>query len=218
MLQELTAQQVVNAKGPLNYVQLLSQPGELRGQLVRVKGTARWGYQVAAQDPQPGIDRYVVLGLLPTDGNNAPIVVYCLDLPDGFPRITSPDREGRGVRLDEDVEIVGYYFKRWSHRSARGMELSPLILGRITQWHPDRSVEERGPPARVATGTLLTALVAMAGLGALLALWVYRGTRGSAAAPASMQAPPTLPSFDTQPVRGGVSESLRNLAEEASGE
>lgn len=212
-LQSLSLRQADEAVGPLNFVQLYSQPKEFRGRLVKVRGTVRSGYRVASRDARSGIEGYIVLSLLPSDGSNSPVVVYCRELPEGFPTIGPANQAGQGVILDEDVEITGYYFKRWLHRCEGGMNLSPLILGKVTAWQPPREVARRSAGHRLSVGIVLTATSAMALLSILIAVAVYRSSCWSGIGAARAEPPlGTLPSFDTRHVRGGVSHSLREFA------
>ncbi|MFW6169287.1 MAG: hypothetical protein ACODAD_02275 [Planctomycetota bacterium] len=212
-LQSLSPRQANEAVGPLNFVQLYSQPKELRGRLVKVRGTVRSGYRAVSRDARFGIEGYIVLGLLPSDGSNSPVVVYCRELPDGFPTIGPANQAGQGVMLDEDVEITGYYFKRWLHRCEGGMNLSPLILGQVTAWQPRREVAQRSRGDRLSVGMVLAATSAMALLSILIAVAVYRSSCWSGTGAARAEPPlGALPSFDTQHVRGGVSHSLREFA------
>ena len=211
-LRSLSPQQLDEAGGPVNFVQLFSQPAELRGRLITVRGTVRWAYRVASRRPRFGIDGYVVLGLLSREGGDSPIVVYCRELPRGFPAVGAADEAGQGGMLDEDVEITGYYFKRWLHRCEAGMNLSPLILGKVTNWHRHATVAQR--PRRPISKTM--ALLATGGVAlfsVLIALAVYRSSSWSTLGSTRSVVPPgTLPSFDTQNIRASVSHSLREFA------
>ncbi|MFO7905783.1 MAG: hypothetical protein ACQESR_30010 [Planctomycetota bacterium] len=216
-LQSVSLQQLNEAVGPLNFVQLYSQPKEFRGRLVKVRGTARWGYRVASRNARFGIEGYVVLGLLPSDGSNSPVVIYCRELPDGFPVIGPANQAGQGAMLDEDVEITGYYFKRWLHRCEGGMNLSPLILGKITDWQPRGDVQQRSGGQQLSGEIVLAATFAMALLSVLIAIAVYRGSCWSRVRSAKSEPPSdTLPSFDTHDVRGSVSHTLREVAGQQS--
>lgn len=214
-LQSLSDAQRASALGPLNFVQLFSQSTELRGRLVKVQGTARWGYLVKSRNPRFGVDSYYVLGLLPHDGSGSPIVIYCRQLPPGFPDIVAGTASGKGTLLDEDVEVIGYYFKRWLHRSEGGMNLSPLILGELTNWRPTPRVGEDDTKMSVSGTALFFAVLAMALGASLIALLVYRSSRWSSTeASRSTQPPRSLPTFDTEDVQGSVAETLRKYSEQ----
>ncbi len=158
-LRALSPEDMAQAAGPLTFVQLFSQPKEFRGQLVKVTGTARWGYRVVSEEKRLGIDSYIVLGILPGKGTGSPIVTYCVDLPPGFPEIRGAGSSEKGSRLDEDVEVTGFFFKRWLHSSAGGMNLSPLILGRITRWEPHPDMVGGEEAARVSPWSVSLAVL-----------------------------------------------------------
>lgn len=211
-LQSMPPQGWNRAVGPLNFVQLYSQPDEYRGELITFRGTVRWGYRVASQRERFGIDDYIVLGLLPHAGSSSPVVVYCLDLPADFPAVKPADSSGQGAPLDEDVTVTGYFFKRWLHRCEAGMNLSPLILGKITHWHPHADSREQEKEAAVSMWMLVSSTLGMALLAILIAVGVYRSSswsRSEAARVAS--AADSIPSFATNEVRGSVSQTLQEL-------
>ena len=211
-LQSLTLQQYAQATGPLNFVQLFSQPNEYRGRLIRVRGTARSGYRKDARDPRFGVTGYIVLGLRPDDDSASPIAIYCTELPEGFPEIEEADELGRGTAIDEDVEITGYFFKRWLHRSKGGMNFAPLILGKVTQWQPSAATQQRGTRAPLAGWMIWGSVLVMALLATGIALWVYRSSSwNTSLAAASTKAPDTLPPFEAESVGGNVAESLRRI-------
>ncbi len=211
----LSSQELNQAVGPLTYVQLFSQPNEFRGQLVKITGTARWGYRVKSRAARFGIDSYVVLGILPGRGTSSPIVVYCVGLPAGFPKVQSGNSADGGSQLDEDIQITGYFFKRWLHASGEGMTLSPLILGRVTQWHPPNKSAQTTKLARLSPSMIVLAVCGMALVGTCIAVWVYRSSRISSREITTWTHPPAaLPTFDPSGVQGGVTESLRALAQD----
>jgi hypothetical protein len=210
-LESLDASAKAEALGPLNYVQLFAQSTELRAQVVKIRGTVRRAYRVRSQVARFGIEEYVVLAVLPGDNSGSPIAVYCVKLPDGFPDIGPVSSANSQMALDEDVEITGYYFKRWLHRSEGGMNLSPLLLGEITRWAPhDRLNQPQSgniPPHQLLFGTLAVALVAI-----LVAILVYRSSRWSSTEVSQTTQPPqVLPEFEQQQVRGNVSDMLRQV-------
>ncbi len=214
-LHSRASQTLTETATQVNFVQLFSQPAEFRGHLVRVRGTVKWGYRITSQSPRFGIEGYTVLGLLPHGGSHSPIVVYCTELPTGFPKIGEADPAGKGVPLNEEVEIVGYSFKRWLHRSMEGMTLSPLILGEVASWQPTVRPPQRAARQPMTWGVLLVSALAMAVLATLIAAWVYRSSCWSSTDVASSTRPPdTLPSFGTDEVRGDVAQQLRALTDD----
>ena len=90
--------------GPATYVQLLRQPSAYRGRLVTLRGTMRRVVAVPAPENDDGFEHYYQTWLTPQDDPSSLIVVYCLNLPQGFPT---------GAELEEPVSLVGFFFKRW---------------------------------------------------------------------------------------------------------
>jgi hypothetical protein len=130
--------------GTVSFVQLYRQPDQYRGKLVTVSGTARLAHYREAPENLYGIPGYYMLWLQPVAANS-PIVIYCLQLPDGFPDVRAMEAQGRKPELDEDLEVTGYFFKRWAYRAQDGTRLAPLLLAKTPTWtaraapiaHPD---------------------------------------------------------------------------------
>jgi hypothetical protein len=114
-----------------------------------------------------GISEYHQLVLAPVGGGQWPVIVYCLELPPGFPR---------GDGLQEDLTVDGLFFKNWSYPYDGGMGLAPVIVTPRLNWIPPRVA----PPARQRPANLTG--LAMGGAAAMLAAlvfvsWVVRQTR-----------------------------------------
>lgn len=118
----------------VSYLQLMDQPDVYRGQPVRFGGVARGGYRTEATANELGIDHYDVLWIKPHDGSNAPIAVYFLRLPAGFPQLAHRQKSGEITPLDEPVEVRGYFFKRLAYRSQQGVSIGPLVVAAEPQW------------------------------------------------------------------------------------
>jgi hypothetical protein len=218
-LQSLGFEELAEEAEPVNYVQLYSQPREFRGELVQVTGTVGWGYRVTSQETRFGIDGYTVLGIQPQGGGDSPLVLYCVDLPSGFPSVSSSKSQGRGVPLRVEVEASGYFFKRWLHRTRGGMHVSPLILGTVTRWRDLDTIGQDEAAVPLPKGTILLASLAMALLAILVAVLVYRSSRWSSWKETRSTRPPHhLPSFDEEQARGNVQQSLREFADDQSAE
>jgi hypothetical protein len=129
--------------GRISRLQLSEQSKEYRGEVVTVRGTIRRAHRLRAPENDYGIESYYQTWLEPDDGSAAPIVVYCLELPEGFPV---------GMTLAEDVEATGFYFKRWLYEAADGLELAPVVLARTIQPRP-------APPASSVPGGIVGLIV-----------------------------------------------------------
>ena len=210
-LKSIDPQQLTDQSELVNYVQLFSQPAEFRGELVKLRGTARWAYRLKSQSTWLDTENYVVLGILPNDGSNAPLVVYCSDVPHRFPTIGPADSNGRGTVLDEDLEVAGFFFKRWLHRSQEGTTLSPLVLGKVITWQATADTAPASTPSHPPPSMIWSSVLAMMILAALIAGAVYRNS-SKRLTTTSRKQPATLPTIDPSNIGGSVAERLRGLS------
>ena len=93
----------------VGFLQLYKQSNDYRGKLVRIRGQLRQGRRVSAPANIYGIDHYYLFWLKPAGGPNTPIVVYCLELPTGFPEIGNDY-----ATLNEEAEVTCYFFQRYA--------------------------------------------------------------------------------------------------------
>jgi hypothetical protein len=129
------AEHDMNAAPMVSFGQLFRQPDVYRGRLVTVLGSVRRVEFMNAPENLYGIERYFRLVLEPV-GANSPIIIYSLELPDGFPALRLANQPGTYVDLDEDVQITGYFFKRWPYPARDGTRLAPVVLTRSFSWTP----------------------------------------------------------------------------------
>ena len=143
--------------GRISRLQLSEQSKEYRGEVVTVRGTIRRAHWLRAPKNDYAVEGYYQTWLEPDDGSAAPIVVYCLELPEGFPV---------GMTLSEDVEATGFYFKRWLYKARDGLELAPVVLA--------RSVQRRAKtaPASAVPGGIVGLIVVVGGALVLAAVVV----------------------------------------------
>ena len=119
----------------VGFVQLFRQPSQYRGQVVRLRGRARQVVWQQAPLNQYGIRRYARVVLQLYDHPSDPLVVFALELPGGFPS---------GPEVDEPVEVVGFFYKRWAYLARDTVRTAPLVLAGTLRWTP-------GPPAAPST-------------------------------------------------------------------
>lgn len=182
--------------GLVGYAALLRQPEAYRGKLVTVRGTAQLAYQSPAPDNVLGIHQHYVLWLRPQSGPDLPLVVYALELPASFPPVTAKDGRGRGTEIDEELEVTGYFFKRWVYAAQDDLRSVPLILAATPRWlsRPPAAAENGSPSKSTTAAWLLAAVVASLGL----VMWAYRATRtGSRHASGPLQIAPPLSLSET---------------------
>jgi len=166
ILDEAEAAQVEEAcEGRTSFVQLFQQSDDYRGRIVRLKGTVRRAFPLRPPKNDYGIDRYYQLWLFPDDNPSSPIILFCLDLPAGFPT---------GMTLVERAEVVGFYFKRLAYEAADTLRTAPTVLASSIHWRraPLKNPMEPSDPGSPWT-VLGTALL----FSAALATYVYWRTR-----------------------------------------
>ena len=85
-----------------------------------------------------------------------------------------------GMKISEQVDVVGYFFKRWAYAATDTVRIAPLVLALEPIWKP------RPPdsPAGNSIGTI--ALVTMAAVVLLTML----GIRAAGSGPGRKQPPP----------------------------
>lgn len=151
-----SAQLESQAVSGLSYAQLLGQPASLRGQLVRLQGTVRRARRVPLA---AGLIReFYELWLSLDDEPELPVVVYCRELPEGFPVV---------IEMAEPVRLAAVYFKRWPYQAQSELRTAPLLVARDVAWH---STSKSGAPAPSGRGMTGLALFTLTGLLVLIAL------------------------------------------------
>ena len=200
--------------GQVGFLQLYEQPGQYRGQVVTVEGLAMRAFDLQAPKNEHGIESYYQLWLNPAGGPTSPIVIYALDVPDGFPtsRVEGSDEP---QNIFETIRVTGIFFKNWAYAAGETIHSAPLLVAKTVDWEPV-VVVEREPVEQTAVGLVI-------GIGAVIGLavagiiyWTSRGkgstTIGALAARYQAGSPENLEEHDHGP---DVGETLRALAEQA---
>jgi hypothetical protein len=180
-----------------SFSELHGQPRSFRGRLVRVRGTLHRLEFVKAPDNEYDIEGYWQGWLEPAGGPPSPIVVYFLRLPAAMPT---------GLSIDERVEVVGYFFKRWAYAAKDAVRTAPLVMAIEPSWKPKADVR----PLVDSIGT--AALVTMAALVALTLLAVRLA--GRSPPPAAAPAPTDLSESLADVELFSPAEALRKLSAE----
>lgn len=163
----------------VTYLQLFKQPQDYRGELVRIRGRIKRAKPIESRENLYGIDKQYILWLEPSDGSPTPIVVYTLQLPEGFPSLDQPNLDDGYTKLWEDVEINGYFLKRWAYRAHDGINTVPLLLTKEPQWYPSANVGARADGLPSAW-LLLASVLGTALFGIVVAAVVYGRTSNTA--------------------------------------
>lgn len=161
--------------GRVSFVQLFQQSSFYRGRIVRLKGTVRRASPMTPPKNDYGIERYYQLWLSPDDNPSSPVVLFCLELPEGFPT---------GMTLAERTEVEGFYFKRLAYEAADTLRTAPTVLAREIRWQPAPKSQPIGPPAPGSPWMVFgVALV----LSAAIATYVYWRTRPTRITPEAVE-------------------------------
>jgi hypothetical protein len=184
----------------VSFSELFGQPRTFRGRLVRMRGKLHRLERLRAPANDYGIDDYWQGWLEPAGGPPSPVVLHCLQLPDGMPH---------GMDISEDVEVTGYFLKNYAYVARDTIRVAPLIMVLEPTWKPLPSTVPQGglhgavSLGTVAVATVATALAAVA-IGGFLSR--RRATHRGTAAPADLDAALAGADICT------VEESLRRVA------
>ena len=148
----------------VSFTELFGQPRSYRGRLVRFRGTLHRLEKLTAPANDYDIKDYWQGWLEPEGGPVSPIVVYFLRLPEGMPH---------GMKISEQVDVVGYFFKRWAYAATDAVRIAPLVLALEPVWKP----RPTRSPAGDSIGTI--ALLTMAGIVLLTMLGIRAAGAGS---------------------------------------
>lgn len=111
--------------GKASYVQLFRQPEAYRGKLVDLRGTVRRAHRLPLVKNHTGLTHNYELWLFTEDSQANPIIVYALDLPEGFPT---------GMKIHEPIELTGFFFKRVAYGAKGGGMTAPTVLAKTVEW------------------------------------------------------------------------------------
>ncbi len=142
----------------VSFVQMFNQPGQYRGQVVLLRGRVRQVQWQKAPENQYDIPGWHQVVLQLDEHPSDPVIAFVLELPSGFPA---------GPEVDETVELVGFFYKRWAYLARDTVRTAPLVLARSFRWQP----RPRSQPTSAWWQVLLVAAAA-GGVLAALAVWV----------------------------------------------
>ncbi|MEN6405638.1 MAG: hypothetical protein ABFC77_04115 [Thermoguttaceae bacterium] len=165
--------------GPTSYAQLFRQPEHYRGRVVTVSGVVRRASLLELPRNDFHLDRYYQVWLWPFDNPSAPIVLYCLELPSGFPT---------GMTLAEDATATGFFFKRCAYAAQDAIRTAPEILANTLIWRQPPQIAVGRPSETWAIPVAGAAAVVLALAAAYV---IYLRTR-----PPRKKPPEQPPTFD----------------------
>ena len=165
-LQETSAKDLAkDSLGEISLAQLLKQPDEYRGRVISLLGTALREEIANPGENSLGLESYHRLWIQPLGGGNIPFVVYCLTLPESFPR---------GDKIKAPLNLSGYFFKNWSYSWDEGLALAPILVTKTINWQPPSL---GNPSNQTDKGNLAIAIVAASIISLLFAWLAYKNTQ-----------------------------------------
>ena len=154
----------------VSFSELFGQPTSFRGHLVRMRGTFRRLERLTPPPNDYGIEDYWQGWMEPAGGPASPVVVQCLTIPEGMPS---------GMRIDEPVDVTGYFFKNYAYNASDTIRVAPVIMTLEPTWRPRPT-----PPAGAAGGPGGVTLMVAATLATLMAAtWFGMRAAGRRSAP-----------------------------------
>ena len=191
LLKQADQQQLANPN-EVTYLQLYEQPEAYRGELVSVRGYVRaaWPQQAPSLKFSPahglygglgtvtgmactvgneyGIQGYTEIWLQPHERLSEVMMLYTLELPEGFPT---------GDSLKEAVTATGIFFKRMAYGAKGTYRTTPLLLTKTLK----REVPPPAPPdAKNDLRLFAIAAAVMLGLCIVVVVYVYRNSGSTA--------------------------------------
>jgi hypothetical protein len=148
-------------------IELWTQSAAYRGKFVSVAGRVRGVFQKPLRNNPDGIAEYYEIYLQPEGHSTEPIVAYCLELPPGFP-LSSVE-----AKIDEEVVLKGFYYRRWWHESQEGNRVDPLMLIKTFAWTPPAPAAAK-PQLNVPLA--ISVVLAVAIVATALVVWWSRGS------------------------------------------
>ncbi|RCS41391.1 hypothetical protein DTL42_22800 [Bremerella cremea] len=150
-LQATTITQLESEKAPrVQFGQLFQQSELYRGRLVTVSGTIRRCVKVSPNKLDDQASDMWQLWLF-GGSDNFPMVIYCLDLPEGFPVAD---------QMAQRVTLRAIYFKKWVHPAKGGATTSPLLMAKTFRWTTPIEVAQNISSTEIIVGVALTFVVA----------------------------------------------------------
>lgn len=185
------------------FTEVFAQPRSFRGRLVRMKGTMHRLERLDAPANDYAVDAYWQGWMEPAGGPASPVVVQCLELPEGMPA---------GMSIDEPVEIVGYFFKNYAYNATDTIRVAPVLMTLAPLWKP-RQAPRQSPWEQ--GGVALVVMATLVGLGAAAWLGMQAGK------PIARREHSAEPTALDEALAGvklfSVEESLREVAREQGG-
>jgi len=148
----------VEAMKDVVHASLIQDPDNYRGRLITLRGTL-WRYGPAARgDPDDSTDDVYEAWMFTSDSGNRPYRWLLVEPVSGV----SP-----GDQLDVEVEVTGYFVKRYAYLTGDGTNVAPMLVGRtmrVVRTAPVALPESDSGLGRLALWFFIVLGLAFAGL------------------------------------------------------
>ncbi|MCA9022475.1 MAG: hypothetical protein KDA74_20140 [Planctomycetaceae bacterium] len=112
------------------FVVVMTESPQYRGKLMTVKGSLKRLQTLPVEENRYGVESLYEGWFFSKDSGTHPWRVLCTQLPPGIPT-------GNDLADMPDVQITGYYFKKYGYPSAAGkLQTAPLLIARQIRWFP----------------------------------------------------------------------------------
>lgn len=152
--------------------ELSQQPDLYRGKWVRLRGEVRRVERAAAPESFEELAPSWLLLIRPAYGPDNVLSVYCMDLPDGFPR---PEGDVSFLDIREPVEIEAAFFKREGYQASDVTRVTPRLIGIGPEW--TKAAEVSGASSEINGWTLGGIILINLLIAVGVAYWAARSTR-----------------------------------------
>lgn len=154
-----------------DFATIYGQSNYYRGQAIAMKGLAKWYTEFKSDPPDnaAGIAKYYQIGFQTDPREDNPIAVYCIDLPENFPRGTVDPNDPTRFKFKEGISfsVEGIFYKNLVYSASDGeLRRMPALIAKTIRLDPASAAA--APP----TNPLLYLLVLL-GLGATLLLTMF---------------------------------------------
>ncbi|QDT92052.1 hypothetical protein [Gimesia algae] len=112
------------------FVVVMTESPKYRGTLMKVKGQLKRLKALPVEENKYGVQSIYEGWFFSKDSGTHPWRVICTQLPPGIPM-------GDNLSDMPEVQITGYYFKKYGYASAAGkLQTAPLLIARQIRWFP----------------------------------------------------------------------------------
>lgn len=151
-----------NAETATTFASLFADPAAHRGELLSLRGHVRRVTEFDAGANSYGFMKLYEAWLFTPESGTNPYAVICDSVPAGMPR-------GDGIL--EEVQLTGYFFKKYAYPAGDGMRVAPLVLaGRLTWLRPP-------PSAPLDVMAYLVGCILAAAAGLAVSIWLFARSR-----------------------------------------